>query len=87
MLIKLPLVLFKENKTTLLMLCSLWLKRRKLIAHIYYIILYYISHLSCNKSAKFLVLNVYFEEENHGEEEEDDPKFSWLNSVFGELGS
>ena len=60
-------------------------------------------HLSCNKSAKFLVLNVYFAEDNHWEKriksnkyqlnsdltrsiwlEEDDHKFSWLNSVFGE---
>ena len=50
------------------------------------------SHLSYNKSAKFFVLNVYFAEDNHGEKEdrsiwleEDDPKFNWLNSVFGEL--
>ena len=62
------------------------------------------SHLSCNKSANFFVLNVYFAEDNHGGkriksnryqlnsdltrsiwlEEEDDPKFSWLNSDFGE---
>jgi len=61
------------------------------------------SHLSCNKFAKFFVLNVYFEEDNHGRKriksnkyqlnsnltrsillEEDDPKSSWLNSVFGE---
>ena len=34
-----------------------------LITHIYYIILYYIPYLSCNKSAKFLILNVYFAEE------------------------
>ena len=28
------------------------------------------SHLSYNKSAKFLVLNVYFAEDNHGEKED-----------------
>ena len=43
---------------------------RLLIAHIYCIILYYIPHLSCNKSAKFLVLNVYFTEDNHGKKED-----------------
>ena len=39
-------------------------------AYIYCIILYYISHLSCNKSTKFLVVNVYFAEDNHGEKED-----------------
>ena len=40
------------------------------IAHIYCIILYYIPYLSCNKSAKFLILNVYFAEDNHEENED-----------------
>ena len=70
-----------------------------------FIVLFFIIflHLSCNKSAKFFVLIVYFAEDNHGRKriksnkyqlnsdltrsiwlEEDDPKFSWLNSVIGE---
>ena len=49
------------------------------IAHIYCIIPYYITHLSCNKSAKFLVLNVYFAEDNHEEKEDKSNKYQ-LNS-------
>ena len=40
-----------------------------MIAHIYCIIIYYIPHLSCNKSAKVLILNVYFAEDNREEKE------------------
>ena len=37
-----------------------------------FIVLFFITylHLSCNKSAKFHVLNVYFAEDNHGEKED-----------------
>ena len=49
---------------------TMMLRRGCLIAHIYCIILYYISHLSYNKSAKFLILNVYFVEDNHKEKED-----------------
>ena len=37
-----------------------------------FIALFFITypHLSCNKSAEFRVLNVYFAEDNHGEKED-----------------
>jgi len=31
---------------------------------------HYTLHLSCNRSAKFFVLNVYFAEDNHEEKED-----------------
>jgi len=49
---------------------SSWKKtRRELIVHIFCILFITFLHLSCNKSANFLVLNVYFAEDNHIEKD------------------
>jgi len=45
-------------------------RRNILIVHVFYILFIKLLHLSCNKSANFSVLNVYFTEDNHGEKED-----------------
>jgi len=40
-----------------------------LIVHIFCILFVILLHLSCNKSANFLVLNIYFTEDNNEEKE------------------
>ena len=40
-----------------------------LIVHIFCILFITLLHLSCNKSANFLVLNIYFAEDNNEEKE------------------
>ena len=41
-----------------------------MIIYIFCILFITLLHLSCNKSANFLVLNVYFAEDNHEEKED-----------------
>ena len=50
------------------------------IVHIFCILFITLLHLSCNKSANFLVLNVYFAEDNNEERERIKPKKYQLKS-------
>ena len=55
-----------SNEHILTMCHELWY----MIVHIFCILINTLLYLSCNKSANFLVLNVYFAEDNHKEKED-----------------
>jgi len=44
--------------------------RASMIVHIFCILFITLLHLSCNKSTNFLVLNIYFAEDNNEEKED-----------------
>ena len=56
-----------------------------MIVHIFCILFITLLHLSCNKSANFRVLNIYFADDNHGEKEIKPNKTQLNSDLIGSI--